>query len=146
MGLKQEQWQEVPALSSHTISMIGQSVAMRHIERQLRRLAPTPLTVVVHGETGAGKELVARALHAWSDRADHPFIAVDCGALSEHLLESELFGHRKGAFTGAESRRAGYFEQAHQGTLFLDEIANLSLHAQMKLPDSPGFRGKSLTY
>jgi DNA-binding NtrC family response regulator len=133
MGLKQEQWQEVSALSSHTVPMIGQSFAMRQIERQLRRLAPTPLTVIVHGETGAGKELVARALHAWSDRADHPFIAVDCGALSEHLLESELFGHRKGAFTGAETRRAGYFEQAHQGTLFLDEIANLSLHAQMKL-------------
>jgi DNA-binding NtrC family response regulator len=126
----QEPGHEGPARSNNTVAMIGQSVAMWHIERQLRRLAPTPLTVVVHGETGAGKELAARALPAWSDRADHPFIAVDCGALSEHLLESELFGHRKGAFTGAESRRAGYFEQAYQGTLFLDEIANL-WHCQL---------------
>jgi two-component system NtrC family response regulator len=97
MDSHQEPGQAGPARSSDTVAMIGQSVAMRHIERQLRRLAPTPLTVVVHGETGAGKALVARALHAWSDRADHPFIAVACGALSEHLLESELFGHRKGA-------------------------------------------------
>jgi DNA-binding NtrC family response regulator len=123
----------VPALNHLPVPLIGQSYALRHIEQQVRRLGPTPLTVIVQGETGAGKEVVARALHAWSDRAEYPFVAVDCGALTEHLLESELFGHCKGAFTGAETRRIGYFEQAHQGTLFLDEVTNLPLPAQMKL-------------
>jgi len=121
-----------PACHPPPIPLIGQSVALQHIARQVRRLGPTPLTVIIQGETGAGKEVVARALHAWSDRAAHPFIAVDCGALTEQLLESELFGHCKGAFTGADTRRLGYFEQANQGTLFFDEVTNLPLPAQMK--------------
>jgi len=129
----QERGHTGPALNNPPLPLLGQSLALQHIERQVRRLGPTPLTVLIQGETGAGKEVVARALHAWSDRAAHPFVAVDCGALTEQLLESELFGHCKGAFTGAETRRMGYFEQADQGTLFLDEVTNLSLSAQMKL-------------
>jgi two-component system, NtrC family, response regulator HydG len=118
---------------NHNVSLIGQSLHTRQVNMQIQRIAKTNLTVLIQGDTGTGKELVARCLHAYSDRADKPFITVDCGALSESLIESELFGHRKGAFTGAESRRTGYFELVEGGTLFLDEISNLSLQAQMKL-------------
>jgi DNA-binding NtrC family response regulator len=118
---------------NHNVSLIGQSLHTCQVNMQIQRVAKTNLTVLIQGDTGTGKELVARCLHAYSDRADKPFITVDCGALSESLIESELFGHRKGAFTGAESRRVGYFELVEGGTLFLDEISNLSLQAQMKL-------------
>jgi DNA-binding NtrC family response regulator len=119
--------------SNHCISLIGQSLHTRQVNMQIQRIAKTNLTVLIQGDTGTGKEMVARCLHAYSDRADRPFITVDCGALSESLIESELFGHRKGAFTGAEGRRIGYFELVEGGTLFLDEISNLSLQGQMKL-------------
>jgi two-component system, NtrC family, response regulator HydG len=119
--------------SNHSVSLIGQSLHTRQVNMQIQRIARTNLTVLIQGDTGTGKEMVARCLHAYSDRADRPFITVDCGALSESLIESELFGHRKGAFTGAEGRRIGYFELVEGGTLFLDEISNLSLQGQMKL-------------
>jgi len=119
--------------SNHSINLIGQSLHTRQVNMQIQRIAKTNLIVLIQGDTGTGKEMVARCLHAYSDRADKPFITVDCGALSESLIESELFGHRKGAFTGAESRRIGYFELVEGGTLFLDEISNLSLQGQMKL-------------
>jgi two-component system response regulator AtoC len=99
----------------------------------LRRLAPSDLPVLVTGETGAGKELAAHALHHWSRRAPGPFVAVNCAALPENLVESELFGHRKGSFTGADRDKPGFFERAAGGTLFLDEIADLPLAAQAKL-------------
>src|SRR5919109_2732896 len=94
------------------IGLIGKSLHTCQVNMQIHRIAKTNLTVLIQGGTGTGKELVARCLHEYSDRADRPFIAVDCGALSESLIESELFGHRKGAFTGAENRRIGYFELA----------------------------------
>src|SRR5207248_433632 len=95
--------------------------------------ADAPLTVLVEGETGTGKELVARAIHYLSSRREKPFVAVDCGAILDTLIESELFGYEKGAFTAAYQRKEGYFERAHGGTLFLDEIANVPLPTQAKL-------------
>jgi two-component system nitrogen regulation response regulator GlnG len=112
---------------------MGPSRAVKELEAQVRQVAPTGLTVLIHGETGAGKEVVARALHEASPRAAQPFVALDCGAIPEALLESELFGHEKGAFTGADRRREGHFQLAQGGTLFLDEIANLPLGLQAKL-------------
>ena len=97
------------------------------------RAAPTGLPVLVDGESGTGKELMAKVIHANGDRADRPFISVNCGAIPDNLLESELFGHRKGAFTGASSDRKGKFESAHGGTIFLDEIGELPLSGQVKL-------------
>ncbi|MGF1678227.1 MAG: sigma-54-dependent transcriptional regulator, partial [Candidatus Methylacidiphilales bacterium] len=114
-------------------SIIGKSPAMRDIFKQIGRLAATPLTVVVRGETGTGKELVAMALFQHSDRNQKPFLAVNCLAIPATLIESELFGHEKGAFTGAHMRRIGRFEQAQRGTLFLDEIGDLPLTTQGKL-------------
>jgi transcriptional regulator with PAS, ATPase and Fis domain len=99
----------------------------------IERTAPSDATVLIHGETGTGKELVARYVHQMSRRADKPFIAVNCGAFSETLIESELFGHEKGAFTGATSSRPGWFEAANGGTIFLDEIGDLPLGLQVKL-------------
>jgi len=110
--------------------------ASRQMEEALNlvgRVAPSPATVLILGESGTGKELVAQAIHYASPRADHPFVKVNCGALPENLLESELFGHEKGAFTGAVARRLGRFEQADQGSIFLDEIGDLSPPLQMKL-------------
>src|SRR5438876_1739052 len=106
---------------------------MQELYKEIGRVAAKPVTVLVRGETGTGKELVARALYQYSDRSNAPFIAVNCAAIPENLLESELFGHERGAFTGAEQRRIGRFEQAHGGTLFLDEIGDLSGHMQVKL-------------
>lgn len=113
--------------------IIGESRAMQRVFTILRRVAPTPGTVLITGESGTGKELVARAVHRLSPRREHPYLACDCGTLSPSLLESELFGHVKGAFTGATATRIGLLEAASGGTLFLDEIANVSLETQAKL-------------
>jgi two-component system nitrogen regulation response regulator GlnG len=112
---------------------MGQSFSVQQIHRQIQRVASTDFTVIVQGETGTGKELVARFIHEHSKRLDKPFVAVDCGAIPDGIVESELFGYVKGAFTGADGKKAGYFEMAKGGTLFLDEIGNLSPSTQMKL-------------
>ena len=114
-------------------AIIGNSRAMQEIYKEIGRVAATPVTVLIRGETGTGKELVARAIYQHSDRAQKPFIAVNCAAIPETLLESELFGHEKGAFTGADTRRIGRFEQADGGTIFLDEIGDLAINTQVKL-------------
>lgn len=113
--------------------LIGETPAMQKVRLLIEKVAPTDSTVLILGETGTGKELVARAVHQNSRRADLPFVAVNCGALPESLIESELFGHRKGAFTGADDHRTGLFEVAHGGTLFLDEIGELPKAMQAKL-------------
>jgi two-component system nitrogen regulation response regulator NtrX len=113
--------------------LIGNSEAIRRLREKLRIVAPTNASVLITGENGTGKELVARALHAYSRRAARPFVEVNCAAIPEDLIESELFGHEKGAFTGAASRRQGKFDQAHEGTLFLDEIGDMSLKTQAKI-------------
>ncbi len=113
--------------------MIGKSASMRTVYQLIEKVAPTPSSVLVTGESGTGKELVARAIHNLSPRKDAPFISVNCAALSEHLQESELFGHEKGAFTDAVVMRKGRFELADTGTLFLDEIGEMAPHLQAKL-------------
>ena len=113
--------------------IIGQSPAMRELFRQIDRLVSTDITVLIHGESGTGKELVAAALHRQSARRAKPFVAVNCAGIPETLQESELFGHERGAFTGANERHIGKFEQANGGTLFLDEVAELTPAAQAKL-------------
>jgi Nif-specific regulatory protein len=112
--------------------LIGESAAMQTVLEFIRRVAPTDSTVMLNGESGAGKELVARAVHRHSHRRERPFIAVNCAALTESLLESELFGHEKGAFTGATGQKKGRFELADGGTLFLDEVGELNLNCQTK--------------
>jgi len=114
-------------------TLVGQSPAMQDIYKQIGRVAAKPVNVLIRGETGTGKELIARALYQHSDRAHAPFIAINCAAIPETLLESELFGHERGAFTGAETRRIGRFEQADRGTIFLDEIGDMTLGTQVKL-------------
>tara|TARA_B110000259_G_scaffold80728_1_gene94549 strand:- start:693 stop:2225 length:1533 start_codon:yes stop_codon:yes gene_type:complete len=112
---------------------MGKSAAVQRLMREVAQVTTTNLSVLVTGETGTGKELVAQALHAGSPRAFKPFVAVDCGAITESLIESELFGHEKGAFTGAHQTKVGAFELANGGTIFLDEIGNLPLSIQSKL-------------
>ncbi len=114
-------------------AMIGAGAAMRRVFEQIQKVAATDLTVLVRGESGTGKELVAQALHEASPRAQRPFVAVNCAAISRELVESELFGHEKGAFTGASARRIGRFEAADGGTLFLDEIGDMPLETQAKV-------------
>src|SRR6185312_3939974 len=113
--------------------LIGESEAMREVMVKIEQMAPVSSTVLIEGESGTGKELVARAIHRLSPRRAKPFIAVNVGALPETLLESELFGHEKGAFTGAAERRIGRFELAHGGTIFLDEIGDVPPSTQVKL-------------
>ena len=116
-----------------TPTMIGNHPSMQRVKALIQKIAPTQSTVLICGETGTGKELAARAVHELSDRADKPFVPVNCGALPETLIESELFGHRKGAFTGADENRKGLFEVANGGTLFLDEIGELPKATQATL-------------
>src|ERR1051325_10740055 len=114
-------------------SVVGESPAMRAVFRLTRLVAGSRASVLLVGETGTGKELIARNIHRLSNRADGPYVRVNCGALSESLLESELFGHIKGAFTGAIDNKTGRFEAAHGGTIFLDEISSMSPKLQVKL-------------
>ncbi len=113
--------------------LIGESPAMMRVRKLIDKIAPTDSSVMILGETGTGKEMVARRIHEQSERSDAPFVAVNCGALPENLVESEFFGHRKGAFTGAETARTGLFEVANGGTLFLDELGELDKSMQVKL-------------
>jgi DNA-binding NtrC family response regulator len=113
--------------------IMGESLKIKQVLKQVEIIAPTNMTVVVQGASGTGKELVAQLIHQKSLRKDKPFVAIDCGAIPETLVESELFGYEKGAFTGADDRKEGKFEQAFQGSLFLDEIGNLTDAVQMKL-------------
>ncbi|MBI1375564.1 MAG: AAA domain-containing protein [Phycisphaera sp.] len=124
---------EHPELPPATVTIVGQSPSMKRVVEMCRKVARAPTTVLVCGETGTGKELTARLIHDWSDRRDGPYHALNCAALTETLLESELFGHEKGAFTGATHRKAGMFELASGGTLFLDEVGEMSLTLQAKL-------------
>lgn len=132
--LSQRDSVEIP-LSSHESfgPMLGSSVAMRRVYAMLERIAPTEATVLITGETGTGKEVAARAIHLASPRAKNPYVVVDCAALPPHLMESELFGHSKGAFSGAMGDRAGLFEEADGGTIFLDELGELPATLQPKL-------------
>lgn len=113
--------------------LVGNTLEMRNVFKTVRDVAPSTATVLIHGETGVGKELVAQAIHQSSARKDGPFVVLHCAALADGVLESELFGHEKGSFTGALYTRKGRFELAHKGTLFLDEVAEMSQHVQIKL-------------
>jgi two-component system response regulator AtoC len=126
----------LPEVRAHMIgeyALVGESPPMLEVYKLLARVAPSTATVLVDGESGTGKEVVARAIHQHGPRARHPFVAVNCAAIPENLLESELFGHERGAFTGAVARKIGRFEQASLGTLFLDEIGDMSLALQAKI-------------
>lgn len=114
-------------------NIIGESAVMKKLKETIRVVAGTNSTIIIHGESGTGKELVARAVHACSQRAAEPFVSINCGAFPETLLESELFGYVKGAFTGAAQNKRGLFEMAHTGTIFLDEISEMALSMQVKL-------------
>jgi DNA-binding NtrC family response regulator len=119
--------------TAHAEAIVGRSRVMQNVYKEIGRVAAMPVTVLIRGETGTGKELVARSIHQHSARANRSFIAVNCSAIPENLLESELFGHEPGAFTGARLRHIGKFEQANHGTLFLDEIGDMSPSTQVKL-------------
>ncbi|MAF96540.1 MAG: nitrogen regulation protein NR(I) [Rhodospirillaceae bacterium] len=125
--------EKTDAEAEDALPLIGRSPAMQEIYRTLARLMGTDLTVIINGESGTGKELVARALHDYGKRKDEPFVAINMAAIPRELIESELFGHEKGAFTGAHSRKSGRFEQAEGGTLFLDEIGDMPPEAQTRL-------------
>src|SRR5205814_3718048 len=115
------------------VPAIVHSPAMQRLMATAERVAKTNASVLITGETGSGKEIIARAIHHFSLRCNKPLIDVNCGALPEHLVESELFGYEKGAFSGADSQKVGFFELAHEGTLFLDEIGELEPRTQVKL-------------
>ena len=124
---------ETAAGTARPGGLLGDSAAMQEMRAQIAKLARTQAPVHITGESGSGKELAARQIHALSSRADHPFVPVNCGAIPETLMESEFFGHRKGAFTGANTDHEGFFQAANGGTLFLDEVADLPLVMQVKL-------------
>src|SRR5712691_8185114 len=126
----------LPDVEPHAVgqyALVGQSATMLEVYKLIARIAPSSATVLVQGESGTGKEVIARAIHLNGPMASGPFVAVNCAAIPENLLESELFGHEKGSFTGAITRKIGRFEQAGGGTLFLDEIADMSLALQAKI-------------
>jgi len=125
--------EEETCFDQNISGMVGESPAFQEVLRNIRVVAPTGSTVLVQGETGTGKELIAQALHELSERSKQPFIKVNCAAIPATLLESELFGHEKGSFTGAFTQKVGRFEMAHKGTLFLDEIGEMPLELQPKL-------------
>ena len=129
----EERIEILPSEKEQLGPMVGRSMQMREIFGLIERIAPTDATVLIEGETGTGKDMIARTLHELSRRADGPFIVVDCGAVAGTLIESELFGHEKGAFTGATTTRQGAFELASGGTVFLDELGELALDLQPKL-------------
>lgn len=129
MGTNEEPVHE----SASMVSIIYRSRQMHRLMDEVKAVAPLDSTVLIHGESGVGKEVIARKIHDLSSRSDNAFIAVNCGAIPENLIESVLFGHEKGAFTGADTRRIGLFEEAHNGTVFLDEISELPLLMQVKL-------------
>jgi len=118
---------------SGVYNIVGESEAIKHVKEMIEKVAPTDARVLITGENGTGKELVARWLHEKSERAQNPFVEVNCAAIPSELIESELFGHEKGAFTSAHKQRKGKFEQAQGGTIFLDEIGDMSLSAQSKV-------------
>ena len=124
---------ELGAARATSAALVGNCRAMQAIYKEIGRIASKPVNVLIRGETGTGKELIARAIYQHSDRSKAPFIAINCAAIPETLLESELFGHERGAFTGAENRRIGRFEQADHGTIFLDEIGDMTPGTQVKL-------------
>jgi len=131
-ALREEQLQHaLDTRMGHQI--LGETPEIRQLCELIAQVAPTPSSVLIRGETGVGKELVARCLHEQSQRSEHPFIAINCAAMSVEHLESELFGHEKGAFSGAGERKLGWFERANGGTLFLDEVAGMPLSVQAKL-------------
>ncbi len=125
--------EQMQAELSRRYQMIGTSEAMKRLYGGIDKVAPTRATVLITGPSGTGKELVSRAIHRLSPRADAPFVKVNCAAIPKELIESELFGHERGSFTGAQARKRGFFEQAHGGTLFLDEIGDMDLSAQAKV-------------
>lgn len=125
--------QDKPDSSAPSSKLLGYSTAMDTLRRQIQRVAATYASVFIVGESGSGKELVAEEIHAQSQRKEHVFLPVNCGAISPHLIESELFGHEKGSFTGADRLHKGYFERASKGTLFLDEILEMPIASQVKL-------------
>jgi len=124
---------ELRSIGLGRLNIIGESVPMKALRQQIALMAPTNGRVLIYGESGTGKELVAHAIHANSARADGPFVEVNCAAIPEELIESELFGHRKGSFAGASEDKIGKFEKAHGGTLFLDEVGDMSLRTQAKV-------------
>src|SRR5438128_5599656 len=133
LGRTAEAQATLPVAGEQLGGVVGRSSAMVEVYKTIARVAPAKSTVLILGESGTGKELIARAIHEHSSRATQPFVAVDCGALTETLLESELFGHVCGAFTGAVSDKQGVFEEAEGGTCFLDEINDINLNLQAKL-------------
>jgi DNA-binding NtrC family response regulator len=124
---------QLPRMPRNAYGLLGESAQMYKVFKAIAKVAPTPATILITGESGTGKELVARAIHYNSPRASAPFVPVNCGSIPEELLESELFGYIKGAFTGASESRAGFFQTADGGTIFLDEISNTSPSMQVKL-------------
>ncbi|MDH3997857.1 MAG: sigma-54 dependent transcriptional regulator [Desulfuromonadales bacterium] len=133
VGRLVEENRELKARIGQEHDMIGTSKTIKELKQQIEIAAPTSAWALISGENGTGKELVARSIHHNSNRSEKPFVEVNCAAIPEELIESELFGHEKGAFTGATAQRRGKFDQAHEGTLFLDEIADMSLKTQAKV-------------